>query len=386
METPDRPLITRLRATNFRSIADMDLELGPLTVIVGRNGAGKSNTIDVLRFLRSSLNEGAERALSLMGGWEAVAGVSTKPCVISVDSEPPRIGWEARFEASLFPNDTFLYRFLARADGEGPWVEPEISEQDARAFALKGFSLWLDSVDASSTETYEDAVSRLKNEGMDRVAAIGIAIGITQRLMAYEFVSRDLRDPQRVLRATPLQEEGQNLVSTLRSILTGPRGISVRRALQALVHGVDTVEVVRAAGHIIAELVYKAENKERRSDLGLESDGTIRMLAILVALYQTPAPPLIVIEEPEANLHPGALGVLADVIKEASLRTQVIITTHSPDLIDHFDPEVIRVVERVDGVTVVGKVQENQREIIRQKLYRPGELMRVEGLQRETAD
>lgn len=110
------------------------------------------------------------------------------------------------------------------------------------------------------------------------------------------------------------------------------------------------------------------------------------MLAILVALYQTPAPPLIVIEEPEANLHPGALGVLADVIKEASLRTQVIITTHSPDLIDHFDPEVIRVVERVDGVTVVGKVQENQREIIRQKLYRPGELMRVEGLQRETAD
>ena len=115
------------------------------------------------------------------------------------------------------------------------------------------------------------------------------------------------------------------------------------------------------------------------------SDGTIRLIAILAALYQSPPRTLVVIEEPERNIHPGALAVLADVIKEASTRMQVVITTHSPDLIDHFDPDAIRVVERVDGATVVGRMDATQRGVVRDKLFTTGELLRMEGLHRDEA-
>jgi predicted ATPase len=78
------------------------------------------------------------------------------------------------------------------------------------------------------------------------------------------------------------------------------------------------------------------------------------------------------------------MGVLCDVLQEASARSQVIITTHNPDLIDRFPSEVLQVVEKANGITNIGSVSENQRVAIARKLFSPGELMRIEGLQRET--
>jgi predicted ATPase len=119
------------------------------------------------------------------------------------------------------------------------------------------------------------------------------------------------------------------------------------------------------------------------SELSQESDGTLRILSILAAVYQQPPRPLVTIEEPELNIHPGALGVLADVLEEASMRSQVVITTHSPDLIDHFSVDALRVVEKVGGLTEVGQVTESQRQTVHEMLFSTGELMRMEGLRRE---
>jgi predicted ATPase len=204
---------------------------------------------------------------------------------------------------------------------------------------------------------------------------------------SYDFTPHLLRSPQRVVDSTPLDERGANLVAVLRSVLNGLDGDTLRQSLRALVDGVQDVEVQALGGHLVAELVYGTGGdgaaEQVRFDLGLESDGTIRLLAILAALYQSPPRTLTVIEEPERNIHPGALGVLADVIKEASTRGQVLITTHSPDLIDKFDADDIRVVERVDGATVVGRMDRTQREVVREKLFTTGELMRVQGLIRD---
>jgi len=109
------------------------------------------------------------------------------------------------------------------------------------------------------------------------------------------------------------------------------------------------------------------------------------MLAILTALYQDPSRSLLTIEEPELTIHPGALGVLRDVLQEASLRSQVVITTHSPDLISGFPAGVLRAVEKANGVTQVGPVSDAQREAIEEMLFFPGELMRMEGLHTEAA-
>ena len=222
---------------------------------------------------------------------------------------------------------------------------------------------------------------------LNRVAVPERASVILTGSSFYDFTPGLLRSPQRVINATPLDEQGANLVAVLRGVLGSPDGDTLRQSLRTLVDGAQDIEVQALGGHLVAEVIYGARGngaaESARFDLGLESDGTIRLIAILTALYQSPPRTLTVIEEPERNIHPGALGVLADVIKEASTRGQVLITTHSPDLIDHFDADDIRVVERVDGATVVGRMDRTQREVVREKLFTTGELMRVQGLIRD---
>ena len=112
------------------------------------------------------------------------------------------------------------------------------------------------------------------------------------------------------------------------------------------------------------------------------SDGTIRAAAVLAALFQLAAVDgrisLVGIEEPEIALHPAAAGVLFDALTEASERVQVLVTSQSPDLLDRDDLDVsdVRAVSIQDGMTVIGEVDRASRQIVRDKLYTLGELMR----------
>jgi predicted ATPase len=113
-----------------------------------------------------------------------------------------------------------------------------------------------------------------------------------------------------------------------------------------------------------------------------ESDGTLRILGILAALYQDPPRKLIAIEEPELTIHPGAMSVLWEEIESAAERSQIILTTHSPDLLDMCRAEQLRVVEKVRGITEIGPIAEEQKKIIQQRLFAPGQLLRAHGLHR----
>jgi predicted ATPase len=118
------------------------------------------------------------------------------------------------------------------------------------------------------------------------------------------------------------------------------------------------------------------------------SDGTLRALGILVAMFQCrdlppgSAIPLVAIEEPEANLHPGAAEVLMDAMTEASGFTQVLATTHSPDFLDYpdLDPESLLVFDAASGETIVDTADDVSKSAIRDKLYSAGELMRMQQL------
>jgi predicted ATPase len=110
------------------------------------------------------------------------------------------------------------------------------------------------------------------------------------------------------------------------------------------------------------------------------SDGTLRVLGILVALYQELGPGVIALEEPELTVHPGILQMLAEMIKEVSQRRQILLTTHSPELLDYFDPEDIVAVDYEDGATTARPLNKAQSKAVRERLFSLGELMTVEGL------
>ena len=115
-------------------------------------------------------------------------------------------------------------------------------------------------------------------------------------------------------------------------------------------------------------------------DLSQESDGVLRALAMLGTMNQRPRLPLIAIEEPEMALNPHSIEVIAEDFDGATYSSQVVLTTHSPTLIDQFPIEKLRAVQIVDGVTRVGSVSKYQREVVRQRLFTAGELHETEGL------
>jgi predicted ATPase len=115
------------------------------------------------------------------------------------------------------------------------------------------------------------------------------------------------------------------------------------------------------------------------------SDGTLRALGVLVALFQSNrdyAPTLIGIEEPETALHPAASAALREALMRASEQTQVIVTSHSPDLLDdkRLAADSFLAVVSEGGDTRIGPLDEASRDIMRQQLFSAGELLRLNQL------
>jgi predicted ATPase len=123
-------------------------------------------------------------------------------------------------------------------------------------------------------------------------------------------------------------------------------------------------------------------------DVAQESEGFRRYLAHLLALYQTPPKQSLIFEHPEHGIHPGALQSLSEEFKVhvEDGRGQVILTTHSPQLLDHFEPEQLRVVVMEEGQTRIGPLAADQLDVIRKRLMTPGELLTVEEPRTETAE
>jgi predicted ATPase len=182
---------------------------------------------------------------------------------------------------------------------------------------------------------------------------------------------------------TGLLDHGENYMQAFDAITTNLQAWSRRREMLAAlrfldpsINGVDFAMPGR-------QQIFVSHNVGGRAlpfDLSQESEGFRRFFAHLLALYQTPSKQTLIFEEPEKGIHPGALAALADEFKACPIadRGQVILTTHSPDLLNHFAPEALRVVQIESYLTRIGPVDPDQVEAIREQLLRPGELLTVD--------
>jgi len=153
-----------------------------------------------------------------------------------------------------------------------------------------------------------------------------------------------------------------------------------------MVRGIEDLRVTEAGGYFITELKHQQKEGKAWFNLAHESEGTLKVLAFLAAIYQEHTHSLIVLEEPDTNLFYRAIGGISDVLREGVLRRQIIVTTQSPDLLAHFDLNEIRVVEKVNGITKVGMLEDTQRKAVERKLFSVPELLRMEGLHRDNAE
>jgi len=375
-------MITKVHVKNFRGIADETVTFGNLTVLVGRNGAGKSSVVDVIRFVRDALTVGLDDALVARHGIIALRRYApTKPFDVEIDITLETRSWKGTYGFCIGSGKEGEYRVKREYCNAGS------TEKPPHWFIRDGNQL-------QTSGTFPGAADRHKViEPISlTLPSLSIFSPFFSRIRGYlrgvnfcAIFPNTLREPQKPSSVRQLSEHGDNLAAILRHLRESRWFPNLKNALNSVIGGINDIRVRQIGGFLVTELQHDmGGGNSAWFDLSQESDGTLRILGLLVAVYQNPrSRSCLAIEEPELTLHPGALGVLSDVLLEASARGQLIITTQSPDLISRFRANDLRVVERNNGVTSVGPVDETQRKAVEDQLFTAGDLLRIEGLRRE---
>lgn len=421
-DTGDRPLTTaflrRLRIRGYKSIAFCDVTLNPLTIFVGRNASGKSNFLDALAFLRDLMKMQATEAVNERRGWRSIhcrnAATPHIDMALEATFRSHRSTWNGDYSFSLEIGE----HNQIRVRHESLILTEEGRDRRCGFRVAQGKLEWIGSqhFKNGSEEMSEVDISELLSEGKltnprffatpryDRLllGVIGTQpfLNLAEKLRAscvYNFSPPEIRVHQPMTASPILVRDGSNLARAIEGLREiEPETIDrIRNYLCAIVDGVEGFETVSYGDYETVQFSLASTGSGGSPtlfDASSMSDGTLRILAALVAAYQIvlPAgfPGFIGIEEPETALHPAAMRALVDALDEATLRTQVFLTTHSAEMLDNptIGPENVRVVEIIDGKTIVGPVDEASVEIIRQKLDTLGGLERQDQLEPRPAE
>ena len=196
---------------------------------------------------------------------------------------------------------------------------------------------------------------------------------------------REMQDPDSGL---SLKSDGSNVASVLEEIRRqAPEDITrIGELLASIVPNTTSVKPIKHGNKVSLKFTQEwGETKRLNFEAFNMSDGTLRSLGLLTAVFQRPTPTLIVIEEPELTMHPGALGAILDLIRHAARKMQVIVTTHSPDVLDAewLEDRHIRIVNWHEGATRLTQLSSGSREALQEHLMSAGELLRSNALRGE---
>jgi len=380
----DQTFITKLSLRNYKSIRSCAVPLGPLSFLVGPNGSGKSNFLDSLRFVANSLRSSVEQALRERGGINEVrrrSGGHPTHFSIRLDFHlPDRSHGHYAFRIGSMPQSGFEVQdeeCVVNGHAGDPLSRAEFSVRSGRVEKMTG--------------TIKPPASR---DRLFLVTAAGLpefrpVFDNLSHMGFYNLNPEAMRDLQPPDAGELLERDGRNIASVVGRLarIDVPRKERIEEYLAKVVPG------VRGVDH---KILGPKETLEFRQEVAGSkdpwrfvaanmSDGTVRALGILAALFQTgdgSAVPLVGIEEPEVALHPGAAGVLLEGLIEASTRTQVVVTSHSPDLLDdaRIKEGAILAVGAEGGMTVIGQPDEAGRKVLLENLYTAGELLRLNQL------
>jgi len=354
-------LITHIKASNLLSFGPdgLDLELQDLNVLIGPNGSGKSNFLEIFELLRAlPRNEedtnNLKQIISRGGGKEDWVWKGNKNAEIFLEADlviPTDLLYRHGFYMDLdFGANINKENIQSIGDGQKPFSYYKKGSKEV---------LMLDSK-TGRREQIKDIFynSILAQRSSEKVPSLLASSYEKIRLYREWSFGRNtiFRTPQRAdQRNDRLESDFSNLgifLSRLRK--DPPTKRALIAGLQDLYEGLTDFEVVIEGGSV---QIFFTEGDFSIPAARL-SDGTLRYLCLLAILLDPTPPPLICIEEPELGLHPDVLPQIADLLIDASKRTQLVVTTHSDVLIDALSgqPESVLVCEKHDGQTKIKRL------------------------------
>ena len=386
----DGRFLRQVRIRNYKSIGKCDVSLSPLTILLGRNGAGKSNFLDALRFLVDGLNTSLDHAIKSRGGIDAVRRRST--------GHPRNFALEIEFVLPGWRVATFGFEIAARKQGGFVVKREHLAVRRPTSGAEAIYRI-------EDGQVVRSSVENLPQPPPDRLFLVSAA-GFPEFRAAYDVLvsmgfynlnPEEMKELQSPDAGELLHRDGSNIASVV-ARLRGEQPAIVKRIqeyLLSIVPGITRFE--RAALGPRETLLFRQKVVGAKHPwkffASSMSDGTLRALGNLVAVAQLSAKTtkpisLVGIEEPEAALHPAAAGSLMDALREATSHTQVLVTSHSPDLLDQADPEEVGLLAVVaqDGDSRIAPIDKASARAIREHLYSAGELLRMDQLEPDSED
>lgn len=368
----------RLKLKNWRSIAEADVHLSALTVVVGRNSSGKSNLVEALLFSHE-VGRDAETAVSRRGGIEGIRRWSQmKPYDVTIEVQ------YSPTKAELDVNRR-VHELVLGSGAAGAW-----HFKRERILIVKNGVQELEclrdrsglSIEGERVRAIPDTTSAMLfvRQGFVGRKALRVRMPIVRALRPDPV---EMRKPQPPHESYRLNENASNITTALQRLPEAKRGQAIQ-AMRRIVPGLIDISSTPAGRYLTLTFV-QAQGSDRRSEFVATemSDGALRALALIVAAAQMQREELLIIEEPEVSLHPGAASLIYDVLQSASTKGAVLVTTHSPELLDKAANDNILVCDYREGLTRIGPLAESQRSLVRKGLFTTADLMRSEDLRLE---
>lgn len=377
--------IKRIRATNFKSFKELKVELGKFNILIGANASGKSNFIQIFQFLKDIAISGLDNAISMQGGVEYLRNIkigSSEGFLVEVVSDSKfKLGIETKEKDQIgIKIYETIYEFTLKLEEKGlgfktvkdklthkcELVRLEkqkkgVEEKEKLGEGKITFSCINGKVKIDLNKPTEALIGKddivppffRQKKLLPNTLLLDIPFFFLPPLekIYSDFSIYDF-DPKLPKKATPitgkaeLEEDGKNLSITLKNIIEfKDKKRKLFNLMSELLPFVDSIDVEKFADK---SLLFKLREKyfeKQYLPASLISDGTINLTALIIALYFEEKP-LTIIEEPERNIHPYLISKVVNMMKDASQKKQIIVTTHNPEIVKYADLESILLVSR----------------------------------------
>ncbi len=354
-------MITRLAISGYRSLRDIVLELAPLTIVTGANGSGKSSLYRSLKLLADIAQGRIVQSLAAEGGLSSTlwAGPVTLSREVKAGLHPVQgtarkkpIGLRLGFagddygyaiDLGLPTPSSSLFARDPQIKTESLWTGESLGR--ANLFAdRRGPSVRIRNPDGDWRQIMTDlaAVDSMMTHCADPRDAPEL-LTLRERMRAWRFydqtrTDRDapVRRPQIGTYTPVLADDGADLAAAIQTIVEIGNSAALDDAVADAFPG-SRMEVTPSDGYL--ELQMQQHGLLRPLKAAELSDGTLRYLLLVAALLSPRPPALMILNEPEASLHPDLLPPLARLIADAATRCQIIVVTHAPGLVSSLDAE-----------------------------------------------
>ncbi|MBD2442924.1 AAA family ATPase [Dolichospermum sp. FACHB-1091] len=380
----NQPILQFIESRNYKNLSlSQPVELEKLNIFIGSNGSGKSNFISCLKFLKDCLTTIPDESRGVSSFEDAVSKMGTDRILDNTVESPAVINFAYCFSQLLsneqlpekFSTMLTLNLFVDRKKNKVSLTKEflfsgqDLNKLNSPPFYYYKFHDREVGKGAVSVYNLPGQNSGTHFEGLDNIPTNALGLTILPRLLensqyspentpAYrtrrdlvEFISQwqfynaNNMELNQIRTSEPkiggsdihLSISGDNLPLVLDNLIEQDIDFedSINQAMKSILPKTRRIRPIRS-GRLSLTVEWYFEDTKEPFYLSEMSDGTVRMLCWATILHSPLLPSLLVIDEPELGLHVSWMSILAEWIKQASRKTQIIITTHSPDLLDHF--------------------------------------------------